>query len=91
VNRAVLPQLREQGRGLVCISSSSARGGTPPYAGELARWGIETSIVVRGAFTEIVNAVADRVRGVVRRIGLQDLLHPPVAGREDLSGVCLTH
>ena len=64
VNRAALPQLREQGRGLVIwVSSSSARGGTPPYlspyfaakaamdslalsyAAELARWGIETSII----------------------------------------------
>ena len=177
VNRAALPQLRKQGRGLVVwISSSSARGGTPPYlspyfaakaamdslavsyAGELARWGIETSIVVPGAFTkgtshfahsgtpadaaraaeyasgptadipdialkglaalepadadaasvaqavvnlvaapfgkrpfrvhidpsedgaEIVNGVADRVRAeLLRRIGLQDLLHPRVA------------
>ena len=177
VNRAVLPQLRKQGRGLVVwISSSSARGGTPPYlspyfaakaamdslavsyAGELARWGIETAIVVPGAFTkgtnhfahsgspadasraaeyangptadipdialkglaalepadadaasvaravvdvvdapfgkrpfrvhidpsedgaEIVNAVADRVRAeLLRRIGLQDLLHPRTA------------
>ncbi len=177
VNRAALPQLRKQRRGLVVwISSSSARGGTPPYlapyfaakaamdslavsyAGELARWGIETSIVVPGAFTkgtnhcahsgspadasraaeyangptadipgvalqglaalepadadatsvaeavvnlidapfgkrpfrvhidpsqdgaEIVNAVADRVRAeLLRRIGLQDLLHPRVA------------
>ncbi|WP_024506378.1 SDR family oxidoreductase [Bradyrhizobium sp. ARR65] len=68
VNRAALPQLRKQGRGLlVWISSSSARGGTSPYlgpyssskagldalalsyAGELARWGIETTIVVPGA------------------------------------------
>jgi NAD(P)-dependent dehydrogenase (short-subunit alcohol dehydrogenase family) len=177
VNRAALPQLRKQGRGLVVwISSSSARGGTPPYlspyfaakaamdalavsyAGELARWGIETSIVVPGAFTkgtnhfahsgspadasraaeyangptadipdialkglaalepadadagavaeavvkvvdapfgkrpfrvhidpsqdgaEIVNGVADRVRAeLLRRIGLQDLLHPRIA------------
>ena len=71
VNRAALPQLRKQGRGLVVwVSSSSARGGTPPYlspyfaakaamdslavsyAGELARWGIETSIIVPGAFTK---------------------------------------
>jgi len=71
VNRAALPQLRKQGRGLVVwVSSSSVRGGTPPYlapyfaakagmdslavsyAGELARWGIETSIVVPGAFTK---------------------------------------
>src|SRR3984893_6834022 len=32
VNRAALPQMRNQGRGLVIwVSSSSARGGTPPY------------------------------------------------------------
>lgn len=70
VNRAALPQLRKQGRGMVVwVSSSSARGGTPPYlapyfaakaamdslavsyAGELARWGIETAIIVPGSFT----------------------------------------
>lgn len=74
VNRAALPQMRKQGRGLVVwVSSSSARGGTPPflspyfaakaamdslavsYAGELARWGIETSIIVPGAFTKGTN------------------------------------
>jgi NAD(P)-dependent dehydrogenase (short-subunit alcohol dehydrogenase family) len=74
VNRAALPQLRKQGRGLVVwVSSSSARGGTPPYlspyfaakaamdslavsyAGELTRWGIETSIIVPGAFTKGTN------------------------------------
>jgi NAD(P)-dependent dehydrogenase (short-subunit alcohol dehydrogenase family) len=74
VNRAALPQLRQQGRGLVVwIGSSSHRGGTPPYlapyfaakaamdalavsyAGELARWGIETAIVVPGAFTKGTN------------------------------------
>jgi len=77
VNRAALPQLRKQGKGLVMwISSSSARGGTPPYlspyfaakaamdslavsyAGELARWGIETSIIVPGAFTKGTNHFA---------------------------------
>jgi NAD(P)-dependent dehydrogenase (short-subunit alcohol dehydrogenase family) len=180
VNRAALPVLRRQGRGLlVWVSSSSARGGTPPYlapyfaakaamdavavsyAGELARWGIETSIIVPGAFTrgtnhfahagkpadaarageydrgpyagladqalrglaslepadadagevaeaiarvvdapfgrrpfrvhvdpsgdgaEIVNGVADRVRAeLLRRIGLEDLLHPRVVARD---------
>ncbi|MGM4902780.1 SDR family oxidoreductase [Tardiphaga sp. 866_E4_N2_1] len=65
VNRAALPQLRKRGEGLlVWLSSSGARGGTPPflgiysatkasmdalalcYAGELARWGIETTIIV---------------------------------------------
>lgn len=87
VNRAVLPQLRRQKRGLlVWVSSSSSAGGTPPYlapyfaakagmdamavqyARELARWGIETSIVVPGAFTSGTNhfahagAPADRAR-----------------------------
>ncbi|WP_394846114.1 SDR family oxidoreductase [Pendulispora brunnea] len=70
VNRSVLPLMRARGKGLlVWVSSSSVRGGTPPYlapyfaakaamdqlavsyAGELVRWGIETSIVVPGAFT----------------------------------------
>ncbi|WP_397452350.1 SDR family oxidoreductase [Pseudomonas sp. NA-150] len=74
VNRAALPQLRKQGKGLVLwVSSSSARGGTPPYlspyfaakaamdslavsyACELTRWGIETSIIVPGAFTKGTN------------------------------------
>jgi NAD(P)-dependent dehydrogenase (short-subunit alcohol dehydrogenase family) len=77
VNRAALPQLRRQGRGLIVwVSSSSARGGTPPYlspyfaakaamdslavsyASELTRWGIETSIVVPGAFTKGTNHFA---------------------------------
>ena len=71
VNRAALPHLREQGRGLLLwVGSSSTRGGTPPYlapyfaakaamdavavsyAGELAPWGIETTILVPGAFTQ---------------------------------------
>ena len=77
VNRAALPQLRKQGKGLVVwVSSSSVRGGTPPYlapyfaakaamdslavsyAGELARWGVETTIVVPGAFTKGTNHFA---------------------------------
>ena len=77
VNRAALPQLRRQGKGLIVwVSSSSARGGTPPYlspyfaakaamdslavsyASELTRWGIETSIVVPGAFTKGTNHFA---------------------------------
>lgn len=87
VNRAALPQLRKQGQGLVLwVSSSSARGGTPPYlapyfaakaamdslavsyASELARWGVETSIIVPGAFTKGTNhfvhsgSPADQVR-----------------------------
>jgi NAD(P)-dependent dehydrogenase (short-subunit alcohol dehydrogenase family) len=74
VNRVALPILRRQGRGLVVwVSSTSTRGGTPPwlapyfaakagmdslavsYAGELARWGIETSIIVPGAYTTGTN------------------------------------
>jgi NAD(P)-dependent dehydrogenase (short-subunit alcohol dehydrogenase family) len=77
VNRAALPQLRKQRQGLVVwVSSSSVRGGTPPflapyfaakaamdslavsYAAELARWGIETSIVMPGAFTRGTNHFA---------------------------------
>ncbi|HEY2021773.1 SDR family NAD(P)-dependent oxidoreductase [Paraburkholderia sp.] len=74
VNRAVLPQMRKQKRGLVAwVSSSSSAGGTPPYlapyfaakaamdaiavqyARELSSWGIETSIIVPGAFTSGTN------------------------------------
>jgi NAD(P)-dependent dehydrogenase (short-subunit alcohol dehydrogenase family) len=87
INRAALPILRRQRRGLlVWVSSTSTRGGTPPwlapyfaakagmdslavsYAGELARWGVETSIIVPGAFTKGTNhfahagAPADEVR-----------------------------
>src|SRR6266403_200106 len=78
VNRSALPQLRKQGQGLVVwVSSTSTRGGTPPYlapyfaakaamdalavsyAGELARWGVETSIIVPGAFTSGTNHFAN--------------------------------
>jgi NAD(P)-dependent dehydrogenase (short-subunit alcohol dehydrogenase family) len=74
VNRAALPAMRKQGKGLLLwVSSSSTRGGTPPflapyfaakaamdslavsYAGELTRWGIETLIMVPGAFTKGTN------------------------------------
>jgi NAD(P)-dependent dehydrogenase (short-subunit alcohol dehydrogenase family) len=77
VNRAALPQLRKQRKGLVVwVSSSSAAGGTPPYLApyfaakaamdalavvdsrELTRWGIETSIIVPGAFTGGTNHFA---------------------------------
>jgi NAD(P)-dependent dehydrogenase (short-subunit alcohol dehydrogenase family) len=77
VNRAALPVLRKQGKGLVIwVGSSSTRGGTPPYlapyfaakasmdalavsyAGELARWNIETTIVVPGALTSGTNHFA---------------------------------
>jgi len=77
VNRAALPHMRRQGKGLlVWVGSSSTRGGTPPflspyfaakaamdslavsYAAELARWGIETTIMVPGAFTKGTNHFA---------------------------------
>ncbi len=77
VNRAALPHMRHQGRGLlVWIGSSSSAGGIPPllapyfaakagmdalavsYARELAPLGIETSIVVPGAFTQGTNHFA---------------------------------
>jgi NAD(P)-dependent dehydrogenase (short-subunit alcohol dehydrogenase family) len=77
VNRAALPFLRKQAKGLlVWVGSSSTRGGTPPflapyfaakaamdalavsYAAELARWGIENTIMVPGAFTKGTNHFA---------------------------------
>ena len=78
VNRAALPHMRRQRKGLlVWVSSSSSAGGTPPYlapyfaakaamdslavsyARELTRWGIETSIVVPGAFSSGTNHFAN--------------------------------
>ena len=77
LNRAALPHLRAREAGLlVWVSSSSVKGGTPPYlgpyfaakaamdslavsyAGELARFGVETSIVVPGSFTRGTNHFA---------------------------------
>lgn len=77
VNRAALPSMRRERKGLVVwIGSSSAAGGVPPmlgpyfaakagmdalavcYARELAPLGIETSIVVPGAFTKGTNHFA---------------------------------
>ena len=77
VNRAALPHLRGQHKGLlVWVGSSSTRGGTPPflapyfaakaamdalavsYSTELALWGIETTIMVPGAFTKGTNHFA---------------------------------
>lgn len=78
LNRAALPHLRRRGDGLlVWVSSSSVKGGTPPYLGpyfaakaamdslavsyaaELARFGIETSIVVPGSYTHGTNHFAN--------------------------------
>jgi NAD(P)-dependent dehydrogenase (short-subunit alcohol dehydrogenase family) len=76
LNRAALPHLREKGGLVVWVSSSSARGGVPPYlgpyfavkaamdqlavsyAGELARFGVGTTIIVPGAFTKGTNHFA---------------------------------
>ena len=77
VNRAALPHLRRQGKGLLLwVGSSSTRGGTPPflspyfaakaamdalavsYSSELSRWGIETTIMVPGTFTQGTNHFA---------------------------------
>jgi NAD(P)-dependent dehydrogenase (short-subunit alcohol dehydrogenase family) len=77
VNRAALPHLRGQHKGLlVWVGPSSTRGGTPPflapyfaakaamdalavsYSTELALWGIETTIMVPGAFTKGTNHFA---------------------------------
>jgi NAD(P)-dependent dehydrogenase (short-subunit alcohol dehydrogenase family) len=111
VNRAALPQLRKQGRGLVIwVSSSSTRGGTPPYlapyfaakaamdslavsyAGELARWGVESTIVVPGAFTKgtshFANAGSPADKALVAEYdkgpyaGLPDLILKGIASLE---------
>jgi len=92
VNRAVLPPMRARGQGLlVWVSSSSTRGGTPPYlspyfaakaamdslavsnAAEVARWGIESSIVVPRGVHQRNEPL--RARGLAR-------------GREALRRVC---
>jgi NAD(P)-dependent dehydrogenase (short-subunit alcohol dehydrogenase family) len=103
VNRAALPHMRMQReRLLVSVSSSSTRGGTPPYlaryfaakaamdamaisyAGELARWGVETTIVVPSSFTTGTNHFAhagqpdDRERALEYAAG-------PTAGVADLA------
>jgi NAD(P)-dependent dehydrogenase (short-subunit alcohol dehydrogenase family) len=95
---------------LVWVSSSSVRGGTPPYlapyfaakaamdslavsyAGELARWGIERSIIVPGAFTKGTShfahagAPADRERAAEYQAGptrdLPDLASKGLAALE---------
>lgn len=99
VNRAALPVLREQQRGLLLwIGSTTTRGGFPPFLGpyaaakaamdslavtmsaELARFNIETSIVVPGAFTSgtdhFANAGAPaddaRAAAYARYAGLMD-------------------
>ncbi|WP_129311506.1 SDR family NAD(P)-dependent oxidoreductase [Streptomyces sp. L2] len=77
VNRAVVPVMRRQGRGLLLwVGSSSTRGGHPPflgpyfaakaamdalaesYAAELVKFGIETSLVIPGAYPSGTNHFA---------------------------------
>lgn len=78
VNRAALPHMRRAKSGLLLwVSSTSVRGGTPPYlapyfaakaameslamsyAGELVRWGIETTILAPGVFSHGTNHFAN--------------------------------
>jgi NAD(P)-dependent dehydrogenase (short-subunit alcohol dehydrogenase family) len=113
VSRAALPQMRARESGLLLwISSSTTKGGFPPFLGpygaakaamdslavsmsyELARFGIETSIVVPGAFThgtehfpsagkpkdEARNAAYARYDGVMDQVGERlSALTPPEA------------
>jgi NAD(P)-dependent dehydrogenase (short-subunit alcohol dehydrogenase family) len=103
VNRAVLPHMRRQGKGLlVWVSSSSTAGGTPPYlapyfaakagmdalavsyAGELARWGVETSIIVPGAFTSGTNHFAHSGAPADTAV-VDEYNHGPNAGLTDVA------
>src|ERR1022692_3004928 len=65
VNRSVLPHLRAKRDGLLLwVGSTSTRGGTPPspgpyFAAEVARFGIDTVIVVPGSFTTGTNHFAN--------------------------------
>ncbi|MET3289804.1 UNVERIFIED_CONTAM: NAD(P)-dependent dehydrogenase (short-subunit alcohol dehydrogenase family) [Brevibacillus sp. OAP136] len=102
VNRAALPQMRAQQSGLLLwISSTTVRGGFPPFLGpyvaakaamdslaqtmayEVAKFGIETSFVVPGAFTqgtahfpsaghpqdEKTSAAYDRINHLIEDVG----------------------
>jgi NAD(P)-dependent dehydrogenase (short-subunit alcohol dehydrogenase family) len=113
VNRAALPQMRAQQSGLLLwISSTTTKGGFPPFLGpygaakaamdslavslsyEVARFGIETSIMVPGAFTagtehfpsagkpkdEARSAAYARYDGVMDQVGARlSALTPPEA------------
>jgi NAD(P)-dependent dehydrogenase (short-subunit alcohol dehydrogenase family) len=113
VSRAALPQMRAQESGLLLwISSSTTKGGFPPFLGpygaakaamdslavsmsyEVARFGIETSIMVPGAFTHgtehfpsagkpkdaVRNAAYARYDGVMDQVGERlSALTPPEA------------
>jgi NAD(P)-dependent dehydrogenase (short-subunit alcohol dehydrogenase family) len=119
VNRAALPQLRKQRKGLVVwVSSGSAAGGTPPYlapyfaakagmdalavvyARELTHWGIETSIIVPGAFTGATNhfvhagSPADKARVAEYQAGpyanFTNWQSRPTSGRQPSSSRIIT-
>lgn len=114
VLRAALPQLRAQQSGLLLwISSTTTKGGFPPFLGpygaakaamdalavslsyEVARFGIETAIMVPGAFTrgtehfpsagkprdqERSRAYDARYQGLMDQVGQRlDALTPPEA------------
>lgn len=102
VNRAALPYLRQQRKGLVLwVGSSSTRGGTPPYlapyfaakaamdavavsyAAELSRWGIESSILVPGAFTKGTNHFLHSGKPADTERELAYTQTGPTAGLED--------
>lgn len=95
LNRAALPYMRKAGQGLLMwTSSSSVKGGTPPfmgpyfaakaamdslavsYAGELARWGIETTIIVPGAFPKGTNHFASMDRPADKALAAEYLEGP---------------
>jgi NADP-dependent 3-hydroxy acid dehydrogenase YdfG len=84
VNRAALPRLRKQGRGLVVwISSSSARGGTPPYlspyfAAKAAMDCLESSLISPVIF------VIRSAKAIARGNDSQD------AYQEDTQRICQT-
>jgi NAD(P)-dependent dehydrogenase (short-subunit alcohol dehydrogenase family) len=113
VNKAVLPVLRGQQKGLLLwIGSTTTRGGFPPFLGpyaaakaamdsmattmafELARFNIETAIVVPGAFTKgtehfpsaggaadaVTSAAYARYDGLMDKVGARLAeLEPPEA------------
>ncbi|AJY77549.1 oxidoreductase [Paenibacillus beijingensis] len=111
VNRAALPYMRARQSGLLLwISSTTVRGGFPPFLGpyvaakaamdslaqsmayEVAKFGIETSFVVPGAFTkgtshfpnagrpqdDATSAEYERINGLLEEVGarLSDLTPP---------------
>jgi len=83
VNRAALPQLRKQKRGLVVwVSSSSAAGGTPPYLAPYfaAKAGMDAMAVVYARELTrwgIETSSLFREHSLAARITSRTLDHPP--------------